>query len=59
MKRDKGHGYYSGRYLAIILPTWGGEGGGGMVLTLRVQVPDYHILSKIVTYITTILNPST
>ena len=28
--------------------------------TLRVQVPDYHhILSKIVTYITSILNPST
>ena len=27
--------------------------------TLRVQVPNYHILSKIVTYITTILNPST
>ena len=28
-------------------------------LSLRVQVPNYHILSKIVTYITTILNPST
>ena len=27
--------------------------------TLRVQVPSYHILSKIVTYITTVLNPST
>ena len=26
---------------------------------LRVQVPNYHILSKIVTYITTILNPNT
>ena len=29
------------------------------VVTLRVQVPNYHILSKIATYITTILNPST
>ena len=27
--------------------------------TLRVQVPNYHILSKIVTYIITILNQST
>ena len=27
--------------------------------TLRVQVPNYHTLSKIVTYITTILNPNT
>ena len=28
-------------------------------LTPRVQVPNYHTLSKIVTYITTILNPNT
>ena len=27
--------------------------------TLRVQVPNYHILSRIVTYITTILDPNT
>ena len=27
--------------------------------TLRVQIPNYHVLSKIVTYIATILNPST
>ena len=27
--------------------------------TLRVRVPNYHILSEIVTYITTIRNPST
>ena len=30
-----------------------------MAASLRVQVLDYHILSKIVTYIATILNPST
>ena len=30
-----------------------------LCLTLRVQVPNYHILSKIVTYITIIPNPST
>ena len=28
-------------------------------MTPRVQVPNYHILSKIVTYITAIENPST
>ena len=28
-------------------------------IALRVQVLNYHILSKIVTYITTILKPST
>ena len=28
-------------------------------MTLRVQVPNYRILSQIVTYITTILKPST
>ena len=31
----------------------------GAVVSLRVQVPNCHILSKIVTYITTIPNPST
>ena len=30
-----------------------------LALTLRVQVPNNHILSQILTYITTILNPST
>ena len=35
-----------------------GEGLVG-VLTLRVQVPNNHILSQIVTYITTIRNLST
>ena len=30
-----------------------------LVATLRVQVPNYHILSKMVTYITTIRNLST
>ena len=32
---------------------------GGVGLTPRVQVPNNHILSKILTYITTILKPST
>ena len=31
----------------------------GMTLTPRVQVPNNHILSRILTYITTTLNPST
>ena len=31
----------------------------GPAPTLRVQVPNNHILSQILTYITTILNPST
>ena len=33
--------------------------GNGLGVTLRVQVPNKHILSLILSYFTTILNPST
>ena len=36
-------------FITVLFPT----------VPLRVQVPNYHILLKIVTYITTIPNPST
>ena len=32
---------------------------GELELALRVQVPNYHILSQIVAYVATILNPNT
>ena len=41
------------------LPTTRSPRPGALEIAPRVQVPNNHILSKILTYITTILNPST